>query len=153
MKRTVSIILVFALISAIFPTYCLAVESDSETIRTVYFDDGSYMTEQYFIVNTRASGTITGNKINTYYANDGTASWKAVLSGTFSYTGSSATCTASNCNVTIYHTSWYTISKTTGKSGNTATANVTMGYKTLGVTTNQVSTNISLTCDKNGNLS
>ena len=101
----------------------------------------------------RVSGTTSGSKESIYYSNDGTAQWKAVLTGTFTYTGTSATCTTSSCNITIYSSSWYTISKTVGKNGNSATSSVTMGNKLMGVTVTKITKHITLTCDANGNLS
>lgn len=122
-------------------------------VDAIYFDDGSYIVISISEVQGRAAGTVTGNKTYTYHDSDGATAWKAVLRGTFSYTGSSASCTASNCNITIYDSAWYTISKSATKSGNTATASATMGRKVLGVTVNQVPITINLSCDANGNLS
>ena len=110
------------------------------------------MVQELFVVQTRASGTKTGSKSDTYYANDGSAVWKVTLTGTFSYTGTSATCTSSNASVTIYNSNWYTISRSANKSGNVATSSVTMGYKTLAITTSRETSNLTLTCDKNGKV-
>lgn len=141
--------LLLLLVLSVMPT-----ASASEYVADVYyFDDGSYITVHLEESTFRAGGVKTGNKTYTYWDSNGTAEWKAVLTGTFSYTGSSATCTTCTCSVTIYDSAWYQVSKTTGKSGATATANVTMGYKFLGVTTKTVPVTITLTCDPNGNLS
>lgn len=40
-----------------------------------------------------------------------------------------------------------------GKSGNTATADLVMGRKFLGITVQKETLNMTLTCDANGNLS
>ena len=101
----------------------------------------------------RSSGTKSGRATYNYYDSNGARGWTAVLNGTFTYTGSSATCTASNCNITIYDSAWYTVSKSASKSGNSATAAVTMGKKLLGVTVTRVPVDLILTCDANGNLS
>ena len=79
--------------------------------------------------------------------------WKAVLTGTFTYNGTSATCTASSCNVIIYDSDWHEISKSATKSSNTASASVTMGRKFLGITIDKETFYLSLSCDKNGVLS
>lgn len=151
MKRIVCLILVFILTVTVFPVNCFAIGT-AETIVS-YYEDGSYLVETIEIVQTRASGTKTGSKTQTYYGSAGDAEWQVVLTGTFTYTGSNATCTASSVSVTIYDSDWYTVSKSANKSGNTATASVTMGYKLLGITTRKVSANPVLTCDANGNLS
>lgn len=152
MKRFLCVLMVAALLAALVPMNCLALEVEEETV-TARFDDGSYITESIQVYHTRASGTVTGSKVKTYYGENGVAEWKAVLTGTFTYTGTSSTCTNASCTVTIYESAWYTISKSASKSGNTAYGSVTMGYKLLGVTIKEVPANLSLKCDENGNLS
>lgn len=148
MKRIICWLLGVLMIVPAFTIGVFATDTD-----TVYFDDGSYITIDISTVRGRAAGTVTGNKTYTYHDSDGTTAWKAMLNGTFSYTGSSATCTASTCNVTTYDSAWYTVSKSTSKSGNSATAAVTMGKTLLGVTITKVPVDMILSCDANGNLS
>lgn len=132
----------------------LVTASASEApVEIVYFEDGSYLTVELCEMSIRAGGTKTANKSYTYTDTGGTAVWRVVLTGTFSYTGTNATCTTCTCSVTIYDSAWYQVSKTTGKSGGTATADVTMGYKVMGITMQKVPVHISLTCDADGNLS
>ena len=152
MKRFFCLFILAVMIAGLLPLSCFAQSAEENTAIT-YFADGSYMVEAVNIRQTRASGTVTGSKEKTYYGEDGVAEWKAVLTGSFTYTGSSATCNSSTCNVTIYDSTWYTISKSATKSGNTANASVTMGKKYLGITVTQVPTTVTLKCDANGNLS
>lgn len=149
MKRILSFALVVMFV-CMFPIQGNAVENKSEFI---CFEDGSYMTVEIIRNGMRASGSVTGSKVYTHHGNDGTANWKVTLTGSFTYNGSSATCTSSDVDVTIYDSSWYTISKSSSKSGSTASASVTMGEKQGGVTINRVPVDLSLSCDKNGNLS
>jgi len=150
MKRIVSVIMLFCLLLASNPVTVQASENSSET---VYFEDGSYMTTEIFYVRSRASDQISGTKQRTYYGNEGVVSWTAILRGTFRYTGTTATCTYSTCDVTIYDSAWYTISKSPAMLGNKATCELTMGRKVLGVTVSRVPVSMVLTCDANGNLS
>lgn len=152
MKRALCLLLVCLLSFSCLGLTASAAEMEQETTIT-YFEDGSYLVETIEIIQSRASGTKTGSKSKTYYGDDGTSNWKATLTGTFTYTGTSATCTASSVSVTVYDSDWYTVSKSASKSGNTATASVTMGEKLLGVTVNKMSTSSTLSCDKDGNLS
>lgn len=152
MKRCISLFLLAALLFTTFSVNCFASEITEEYV-VERFDDGSYMTERVVSSQTRASGTKSGSKDKVYYNGNGEAEWKVTVSGTFTYTGSSSTCTSASCSVTIYNSDWYTISKSATKSGNTATAYVTMGEKLLGVKVDEVSTSVSLKCDANGNLS
>ena len=150
MKRLLSSLLILTMLLCVFPVQGSAVEKKLET---VYFDDGSYMTVEIITRGTRASGSTSGSKPYTYYDSTGSAQWKATISGSFTYNGSSATCTSSSVDVTIYDSAWYTISKSASKSGNTASASVTMVEKRGGVTVNRVPVSLSLSCDRNGNLS
>lgn len=150
MKRFFCMILFIALCLNMLPLSIFAQETDEEVIELA---DGSYYTVTIQESVNRASGTKTGNKTKTYYNSDGVAQWKLVVTGTFSYNGSSATCTASSSSVTILDSSWYTISKSATKSANTATANANMGKKVLGVTTTKIPATVTLSCDANGNLS
>lgn len=148
-KCVLSLILAVLLVYSATPM-ASAMEKDASIL---YFDDGSYITIQLSEAGGRAGGVKTGNKTYTYWDSKGVTVWKAVLTGTFSYTGTTATCTSCSCSVTIYDTAWYQVSKTTGKSGGTATAELTMGYKVLGITTKKVPVSMTLTCDADGNLS
>lgn len=152
MKRVVSAFLSIVLLAFLLPVNALAVEDNQKQSEVIYFEDGSYLTVQLSELDTRASGSKSGKRTYTYHTNDGVSQWDAVLYGTFSYTGSSSTCTDSSCSVTIYKSDWYTISKSAGKSGNTATASVTMGRRLLGVTVDKVPISLELSCDANGNL-
>ena len=148
MRRFICSVLLAVLIIGILPVSALADDAD-----IIYLSDGSYMVARLYEHGTRAAGTVSGGKEYTHYDSDGSANWKAVLSGTFAYTGSSSSCTASNMNVTIYDSSWYTVSKSASKSGNTATGSVIMGDTANGVTVKRVPVSLTLTCDANGNLS
>ena len=152
MRRIIALLISLAVFIAPLFVTANAVEASDE-VCVWYFDDGSYITETFLIVQSRALGSITGTKTRNYYDSERALDWKVVLTGSYSYTGSNATCTSSTCNVTIYDSSWYTVSKSSSKSGNTATASATMGEKLLGVTVRQVPVSLSISCDKDGNLS
>ena len=150
MKKILCYVLTAVLLFSVMPVCASAAETNMETI---YYADGSYATIEVMTSDIRASGSKTGNKVYTYYNSDSVTQWKAVLSGTFAYTGSSASCTSSSMNVTIYDSSWYTISKSASKSGNAAMGSATIGEKLNGVTVMKVPVNLTLQCDANGNLS
>lgn len=112
-----------------------------------------YITVTLACTESRAANSKTGSKTYTFTGNNGNEEWKAVLRGTFTYTGTSATCTAANCDVTITNTAWYVVSKNPYKSGNSAVCDLTMGRKFLGITVAKENVSMRLTCDANGNLS
>lgn len=121
--------------------------------RIEYLPDGSYIETVITESVSRASGTKTGSKAQRLVDSDGTELWNIRLQGTFSYNGTSATCTNAVCTVTVSADNWYVVSKSAGKSGATASAEVTMGKKFLGITISKPEYSLTLTCDKNGNLS
>ena len=79
-----------------------------------YFDDGSYIvttiTESSSIL-TRASGSKTASKTSKYYSSSGSALWSVTVTGSFSYTGSSAKCTSSSVSANSYSSLWKINSK------------------------------------------
>lgn len=74
--------------------------------------------------------------------------WTVHLSGTFSYNGSSSSCTKASCSISNLDSNWSVKSKSATKSKNTAHAKVTMHQKGGG----DLSKELTLTCDKNGKL-
>lgn len=154
MKRTLSLVLCLIItLSTLTPFIAHAEELSEENKEIIVFDDGSYLEIVTTSVSTRASGSKTGYKNYTYVDNSNVLQWKATLTASFTYTGTSSTCTSANCSVSISNSAWYVVSNSTSRSGNTATTNLTMGRKALGVTVSKPSFVITLSCDKDGNLS
>ena len=147
MKKFLSYVLAMMLVFCILPMTANA----AEEVEKNYLPDGSYYTVQLNLAQTRAS--TSGNKTYTYYNSAGEEGFQVVLSGSFNYTGSSATCTSSSVDVSISDSAWYVISRSSGKSGNKATASVTMGERVAGATVMKVPVNLTLSCDANGKLS
>jgi len=149
MKRFLTFILVISLVFSL-PLFASATQNTNEDI--IYMDDGSYIIVTIDSMDTRATGSKTGSKSYNFYSSNDELEWKAVLSGTFTYNGTSATCTSSSCNITVYQNNWYEISKTATRSGNTAYATFTMGRKVLGITVSKKDYSLTLSCDANGIL-
>lgn len=151
MKKIVSVLLSLIMVLSIAPTVFATQESSTYT---EYLDDGSYLvitieTERL----SRATNTITGKKTATYKDNNDETLWTATLKGTFSYTGSSATCTASSITYSITDDAWKITSATASKSGNKAIGNVTAKKYVLGISLKTVEKEITLTCSASGTLS
>ena len=146
MKRVVSVLmLVFFLFSAL----PMAVPAEAVSEERIELGDGYYLIAETFQSGARASKSVSGSKPYTCYDSAGTALWKVTLYGTFTYTGSSATCTASSISTTIYNSSWSTGSKSASKSGNKATGSATMKKSTV----KSVPVSLSLSCSASGSLS
>lgn len=152
MKKRIAEILTVCLILVVFawPTQVFAAQSEM-----IYYSDGSYtiITVQEDVPTTRATNYKSGKKDYNHYSASGILQWTATLSATFSYNGSSSTCTSVNSlNATIYDSNWSLHSKSSSKSGNTAIGNVTMRYSGL-LGAKDIPITINFTCDKTGKLS
>ena len=152
-KRIFSAILALVLLIAVVPGYAYASNNLESNGDVIYFKDGGYITISIEELSARTSGTKTGRKTYTYKASDGVVLWTAVQTASFSYTGTSATCTSASCSVTVSDKAWYEKSNVTTRSGNTATTALAMGQKFLGITITTHNHTFTLTCDDNGNLS
>ena len=147
---SLSLVIMFAL----SPLSVSASEVQSATENRIDYADGSYVTITITQSPSRASYVQTGTKTLTYTDANGEVSWVAVLSGSFLFDGTTASCTGGICQVTIYESDWVEVSNSTTRSGATATTELTMGLKGLfGITIKKLNYTITLTCDKNGNLS
>ena len=152
MRRFVSVMVALLLLipSTIFNT--LAAENASKT-DVIYLENGCYISVEITGIDLREAGRKIGHKDYIYYNSDGEEQWRATLTGSFTYTGTSATCTSSSCSVAISDSNWSIVSKTADRSGNSALATVVMEKKFAGVKIYNREVSIMLTCDENGNLS
>lgn len=157
MKRLISVILSILMLAMTLGTYASAISEPQEaayTSYTTYFEDGSYIITTIFEESsiTRAASSKTGQKTATFYNSDNVAQWSATLKGTFTYNGSSATCTASSITHKIYSSNWKIASASATKSGNKATGKAT-AKRYLIVPVQTVEKTITLTCSASGVLS
>lgn len=104
------------------------------------------------IVSERTRSTVTGHK--SYSPTDGSGSTiaTATLTGSFTFNGTTSSCTGASCDVTIYNNSWSTKSVNAYTSGYSAIAEVTIIRKLLFITVETKSFSITLSCDRYGNL-
>lgn len=156
MKKVVSVLLIVMIMFSLnVPAF--AVENiDNENTVIEYLEDGSCFITTITVVeenSTYATNTKTFTKTISYKDEDGIVCWKATLTATFRYTGSSATCTDSDVTYTINDSAWKITSATASKSGNTATADITAKRYTLGIPFKTVDRTITMTCSANGTIS
>lgn len=165
MKKTVfCILLVIAtLFMSILPAS--ADETNPSTIQNedgstvTIFEDGSMLTVSAAYgddepINARATTlTVTKHKIASYSNADGELQWEFTLTATFSYiVGLSSTCTSASYSKSIEGSGWSFSDGSATKSGSTATGKGTFTKKMLFITTRTDNVNISLTCDKYGEV-
>lgn len=149
-KRILSMALILFVLIALFPARAFATQPQSDVI---VFENGDYLEIAIEYISVRATNTRIGNKYFTYYDSNDNVEWEAKLNASFTYDGTTSSCTSASCTVTIYDSVWYEISNTTTRSGSTATTALTMGRKFLGITISKPEYTITLSCDKDGNLS
>lgn len=153
-KKLASFVLVFAMAVLVLPRGFAKAENSPPQNDIIFLENGDHIEIIMESMPTRATGTTTKRLNYNYYdINNGEIVWQIILTGVFEYNGTTATCTSSSCSVDIYDSSWYVISKSVSKSGDAASATVEMGRKVLGVTIKEETYRLSLTCDKNGNVS
>lgn len=150
-KCTALFIAVLMLIMSVFPVTAVA---NDETINCYveYFDDGSYIITEIATSNisTMATSTKTHKKTSSYYDADNKKLWTVNLTGTFTYTGNSATCTKATTSYTIYDSKWKVTSATASKNSRTATGDFTVKRYTLGIPTKTINKALTITCSNTG---
>lgn len=99
-----------------------------------------------------ATGECSGTKTCSYLSKNGELLWQAMLSGKYTYTPDSVKCTYSELKIDLLAPNWFVVSQSVGKKGASATAELIIGRKLLGVTVDIEKVSFSLTCDENGDL-
>ena len=102
---------------------------------------------------TRASNQKTARKIGNYKNSQGKVVFTVTVTGTFTYTGFSSTCTKSVAEASSKNANWKISSKSASKSGNKATAKATAKRYVDGTAVETRSCSVTLTCSSNGSLS
>lgn len=117
------------------PLTALASENETTEVDVEYFDDGSYLVTETTFDNTltRASTKSATRRLTYFNAND-VSEWYFELSATFSYTGSSVTCTRADVATKIYNDQWKVKDTSSSKSGGKATGTIEIKYTVMGVT-------------------
>lgn len=117
-----------------------------------YFEDGSYIVTELTesTITTFAAKTVSSSKSSHFYESDNSKAWTVTLNATFSYTGSSATCTKATTSSTIYNSAWKVTSAVASKSGNKATGTFTVKKYVLGIPVKTVNKTLTITCSNTG---
>ncbi len=159
MKKIFSLFFTITILFSISSIAVFAENNYSVVSETVeYFNDGSYIIttvteEDNSNTVARATSTKSGSKSATLYNADDEPLVTMKLTASFSYTGSSATCTSTSTSYTIHNSYWKVTSATSSKSGNKATGEFTAKKYTLGIPTQIRDVTITITCSNTGTLS
>lgn len=135
-------------------TFSISAISSSSNTKIISLENGYYITVTMEEINiSRATNTKTGIKNLNIYDSDNNLCVVAKIEGTFTYTGSSSTCTAASITYNIYNDDWKMKSATASKSSNQAVGNITAKRYTLGIPVQTVEKTFYLTCSATGKLS
>ncbi|MBE6734986.1 MAG: hypothetical protein E7563_06580 [Ruminococcaceae bacterium] len=154
MKRlfTISLIITLILCSVFcIPANAAEVAKTETTIE--YLENGDYIetTITYFETNTRAA-TKSGSKTSNYKNSDGETMWSVTVNGTFTYNGTTSSCTSVSRSASASGSGWSIKSSSCTKSGNCASATATASYK-KGLISYDKSATVNLYCSPYGILS
>lgn len=150
------ILLIFAFLSQFAVPVSASPREDAIALSrsVIIYSDGSYDEIIIIQLQTPNNRAVKSGQISrTHYTDDNEAVWKVTLTGTYTYNGVTSSCINAVTNVTFYKPNWVVVSENTSHSGNTATTNVVLGYNVLGTVVPLANVNLSLSCDKDGNLS
>lgn len=124
---------------------------------TEVLENGDYIittiSEYDNALSARSANTKTGSKTAEYYNSNDELCWSFKITGTFSYNGSTSSCTKVTSSYKIYNTAWKNPSTSVSKSGNKATGTITIKQYYAGVVISTKTRTLSLSCNKNGTLS
>lgn len=131
------------------------VETETDGNLTIVTIIEENITEDIATGITRASSQKikTGTKTAYYYGNDGSLLWYVRVRATFSYNGSSATCTSASVSAVSQASTWAITNRSRTYSGNKATATATAKQYYLSVVILTVTRSVTLTCSPTGTFS
>ena len=96
--------------------------------------------------------TITKTKYCNYFDSDGKLLWSVQLKGTFTYNHRTSVCVSSEITDIIMDSDWKLQSKKSIEEGNSAKGSFAVRQYKLGVPLKLIEKELTLTCDKNGNV-
>ncbi len=154
MKRILSILLIITLVicCVFFTSISTSAAIISETTIEL-LDNGDYIETVITYDQTLArASTKSGSKTANYKNSSGETLWSVTVTGTFSYDGTTSSCTKVSHSAAAYSSGWSIKNSSSSKSGNTATANATATHKVL-LISKDYSMTVSLSCSPQGVLS
>ena len=149
LKRICAVLLT-ALLCVCVSIPAFAADENSRVVsRTVeQYDNGACAVITVYDNTTARGGTKNGRKDFDYYES-GSLAWTFTVYGSFSYNGSSATCTAASYTYNLSDSNWTRVSGEAYPSGSAAIAKGVMQKKSTG---KRVYPTVTLTCTPNGVL-
>lgn len=155
MKRILAVSMIMVLV--VCTIFCVSVSATETPIKTEtsieILENGdcikTYIT--YYDTNSRAA-TKSGSKTKEYENSDGEVMWSVTVYGTFTYNGTTSSCTSASHSTTAPGSTWSIKSSSSSKSGNCATATATATKKAF-LVSNDYTMTVNLYCSPYGILS
>ena len=152
-------LLIAICVSFTFLANAVIIPAKAETVSTTYieevFEDGTFIevTIEEDVTLARSS-TKSGTKTKSCKKSNGDVLWSIKVHGTFSYDGTTASCTKASYTTTLSDDYWELSNAKSWKSGATAYASVVAKeYTMLGYLLQTRTETVSLTCSATGVLS
>ena len=123
-----------------------ALDQKKEIIK---LDNGYYLET---IIEETSMARAANQKTANYKNAQGAIMFSVTVTGTFTYTDSSSTCTKSVAEASSKNTNWKISSKSASKSGNKATAKAIAKRYVDGVAVETQNCTVTLICSSNGSL-
>ena len=153
MKRFLCLFLIIIIVSFSFASVCGAINGEVISESVEYYPDGSYGITETIEYSAKATyGSKTASKNYKHYNASNELVWMVKLTASFTYNGSTSSCTSATPSYTEYVSTWKVKTATASHSGNTATGNYTAKRYTLLIPVETVNKTLTLKCDKNGNV-
>lgn len=134
----------------ILPTNINALE---ENYNTTYYENGYYYEISISVTNSVARSAKEGSKTIYCKNSAGKTMWSLTVKGTFTYNGSTSSCTSASASTSITDATWKITNKSSSKSGNAAKATATAICYLNGNPINSQTKTVTLKCNANGKLS
>lgn len=151
------IVLLLTIILTLCSVLCVPVSATElkakSEITIERLENGDYIETIIIYDNTNSkAATKSGSKTKNYKNSAGAIMWSVTVNGTFTYNGTTSSCTKASHSTTAPGSAWTIKSASSTKSGYSAIANATATYTTQ-TTSQDYSMSVTLYCSPYGILS
>ncbi|HIY64423.1 MAG TPA: hypothetical protein H9730_13370 [Candidatus Mediterraneibacter stercoripullorum] len=160
MKREIAKHILASVICMVFVLNLIQPVKAQESITEIeYLSDGSYYLTEIQEDSVPSIGLLAANKTRTasattkYCSASGNTLWYVKVTATFTYNGSTSSCTSASATAGSYSSAWKISGKSASRSGNKGKATATATQYVNSKPASSRTRTVTLTCDKDGNLS
>ena len=162
MKKIISMLLVITLFSiSVIPAAATVSENKSVKVVSIEpLEDGYYVETTIEILPQLGFGneiqatysTITSTKTSSYKNSNGDVMCSLSITGTFTYNGSTSSCTSCYHSYSAPGSTWEVLNASSSRSGNSATATATARHHLI-VSYADYPMSVTVSCSANGTIS